>query len=96
MRDRRERLIGAQEQASTDYRALQPFGQVPAYEEHGLTMFESGAIVLLIAQRSSALMPDDAAGRAGGQTWMFAAPNTIEPPLTMATFAANAPAGQGR
>ncbi len=78
-----ERLIGAHDQASADYRALQPFGQVPAYEEDGLAMFESGAIVLHIAQGSAALMPSDAAGRAGVQTWMFAALNTVEPPLTM-------------
>lgn len=78
-----ERLIGAPEQASTDYRALQPFGQVPAYEEDGLAMFESGAIVLHIAERSAALMPADAAGRAGMQAWMFAALNTIEPPMSM-------------
>ena len=78
-----ERLIGAPEQASTDYRALQPFGQVPAYEEDGLVMFESGAIVLHIAERSPALLPTDAAGRAGVLAWMFAALNTIEPPISM-------------
>lgn len=78
-----ERLIGAREQASSEYRALQPFGRVPAYEEDGLAMFESGAIVLHLAERSTALMPVDASGRAGVQTWMFATLNTIEPPLTM-------------
>lgn len=78
-----ERLIGAPEQASTYYRALQPFGQVPAYEEDGLAMFESGAIVLHIAERSPALLPTDVAGRAGVLAWMFAALNTIEPPMSM-------------
>lgn len=74
-----ERLIGPEDQAGADYRALQPFGQVPAYEEDGLTLFESGAIVLHIAERSEALMPSDPAGRARARTWMFAALNTIEP-----------------
>lgn len=78
-----ERLFSAPEHASTDYRALQPFGQVPAYEEDGLVMFESGAIVLHIAELSAVLMPADAAGRAGVQAWMFAALKSIEPRLTM-------------
>lgn len=75
------RLIGPEDQASESYRALQPFGQVPAYEEDGLVMFESGAIVLHIAERSEALMPSDPAARARVTTWMFAALNTIEPPI---------------
>ena len=68
-----------EEQGSASYRRLQPFGQVPAYEQDGLAMFESGAIVLHIAERSPALMPADPVGRARAQTWMFAALNTIEP-----------------
>ena len=63
------------------YRALQPFGQVPAYEEDGLVLFESGAIVLHIAERSDALMPADPAARARTKSWMFAAINTVEPPI---------------
>ena len=75
----RTRLIGADDQKSTSYRALQPFGQVPAFEENGLTLFESGAILLHIAQRSEALLPADAKARARATTWMFAALNSIEP-----------------
>jgi glutathione S-transferase len=73
------RLVGPEDQASAAYRALQPFGQVPAFEEDGFALFESGAIVLHIAQRSEALMPADAEDRARMTTWMFAALNTIEP-----------------
>lgn len=76
-----ERLIGFEDQASAAYRALQPFGQVPAYEEDGLVLFESGAIVLHVAERSEALMPSEPQGRARVKTWMFAALNTIEPHL---------------
>jgi glutathione S-transferase len=74
-----ERLIGPEDQASESYRDLQPFGQVPVYEEDGLTLFESGAIVLHVAERSEALMPSDPRARARSKTWMFAALNTIEP-----------------
>lgn len=73
------RLIGPADLNSDGYRALQPFGQVPAYEEGGLKLFESGAIVLHVAERSSALAPADPAGRARMTTWMFAALNSIEP-----------------
>ena len=76
-----ERLIGPEEQASDAYRRLQPFGQVPAYEEDGLELFESGAIVLHVAERAPALLPADAAGRARVTTWAFAALNSIEPPI---------------
>ncbi len=78
-----QRLIGPADQKSAAYRALQPFGQVPAFEEDGLALFESGAIVLHIAERSEALMPADAADRARVRTWMFAALNTVEPPILM-------------
>jgi len=73
-----ERLLGPGDQGGA-YRRLQPFGQVPAYEEDGLELFESGAIVHHIAERSPALMPRDAAGRARVTTWMFAALNSVEP-----------------
>jgi glutathione S-transferase len=76
-----ERLIGLDERASESYRALQPFGQVPAYEEDGLVLFESGAIVLHVAGRSEALLPSDPERRARVTTWMFAALNTVEPPI---------------
>ncbi len=74
-----ENLIGPPEQASESYRAMQPFGQVPVYEENGLVLFESGAIVLHIAQRSSVLMPETTEARARMTTWMFAALNSLEP-----------------
>jgi glutathione S-transferase len=76
-----ERLIGREDQASKSYRALQPFGQVPVYEEDGLVLFESGAIVLHIAERSEVLMPSDPHGRARTRTWVFAALNSIEPQI---------------
>jgi len=63
------------------YRALQPFGQIPAYQEGDLTLFESGAIVLHLAERHAGLLPDDADARARAITWMFAALNTVEPPI---------------
>jgi glutathione S-transferase len=75
----REKLIGPEDQGSADYRALQPFGQVPAFEEDGLALFEAGAIVLHVGARSLALMPSDEAGRARATTWVFAAINSIEP-----------------
>jgi glutathione S-transferase len=73
-----QRLIGPEDQASASYRELQPFGQVPAFEQDELVLFESGAIVLHIAERSEALMPSDPEGRARTQAWMFAALNSIE------------------
>lgn len=72
-------LIGPEDQTSESYRQWQPFGQVPAYEEEGFPLFESGAIVFHIAERSEALMPSDPKGRARTLTWMFAALNSIEP-----------------
>jgi glutathione S-transferase len=75
------RLLGPEDQSSKAYRALQPFGQVPAYEEDGLSLFESGAIVLYIAEKSEALMPRDDKGRLRTTTWMFAALNSIEPQI---------------
>jgi glutathione S-transferase len=73
------RLIGPEDQASAAYRALQPFGQIPAIEADGLTLFESGAIVLYIAERSEALAPSDAHGLARTNAWIFAALNSVEP-----------------
>ena len=78
-------LIGPDDQQGAPYRARQPFGQVPAYEEDGLRLFESGAIVQHIAERSSALMPADAAGRARVTQWLFAALNSIEPMIQQMT-----------
>jgi glutathione S-transferase len=76
-----EMLIGPEDQASAAYRALQPFGQVPAIETADLALFESGAIVLHIAEQSEALMPRDKKGRARATAWMFAALNSVEPPV---------------
>jgi glutathione S-transferase len=72
-------LIDPPTQASEAYRRWQPFGQVPAYRDEAVEMFESGAIVLHIAARSPALAPTDEAGRARVSTWVLAALNSIEP-----------------
>lgn len=72
-------LIRFEDQSTPAYRARQPFGQVPAYDDGEVRMFESGAIVLHIALSSPALCPEDAAGRANVLTWLFAAMNTLEP-----------------
>jgi glutathione S-transferase len=61
--------------------ALHPFGQIPTYEEGDLTLFETGSIVLHIAKHHAGLLPDDANARARAITWMFAALNTVEPPI---------------
>ena len=61
--------------------ARHPFGQIPTYEEGDLVLFETGAIVLHIAQRHASLLPDDADARARAIAWMFAAVNTVEPPI---------------
>ena len=63
------------------HRALNPFGQIPTYEEGDLALFESGAIVFHIAERHAGLLPDDANARARAIAWMFAALNTVEPPI---------------
>lgn len=74
-----QRIIVPDDQRTADYRSLQPFGQVPSFEEDGLTMFESGAIVMHLAERSETLMPSDPVGRERTKSWMFAAMNSIEP-----------------
>ena len=61
--------------------ALHPFGQIPTYEEGELALFETGAIVFHLAERHAGLLPDDANARARAITWMFAAVNTVEPPI---------------
>ena len=63
----------------TEYRALQPFGQVPIFEEDGFVLFETGAIVLHIGERSDALLPKDVEARARATQWLIAALNSIEP-----------------
>jgi glutathione S-transferase len=74
-----ERLICAEDQSTPAYRAWQPFGQVPAIDTGTLKLFESGAIVLYIAEQSETLMPRDANGRARTAAWVFAALNSVEP-----------------
>jgi glutathione S-transferase len=73
-----ERLVDQESKNSADYRKLQPFGQVPAFEEDGLVLFESGAIVLHVAERTPVLMPSEPNARARVKMWMFSALNSIE------------------
>ena len=75
------RLVSFAALKQPGHRALQPFGQIPTYEEGGLALFESGAIVLHIAQTHAGLLPDDANARARAIAWMFAAKSTVEPPI---------------
>ena len=78
-------LIGDREGAISPsaYRAIQPFGQVPAIEDGDFRLFETGAIVLYIAERSAGLLPSDPRTRAHAIQWMFGALNTIEMPVQM-------------
>ena len=75
----RERLLDAAKARPEEYLREQPFGQVPAYREGNIQMFETGAIVLHIAERSEVLMPRDPAGRARTFSWVLAALNSVEP-----------------
>ena len=73
------RLVSFAAMKEPAHKALQPFGQIPTYEEGALALFESGAIVLHIAQTHDGLLPTDANARARAISWMFAAVSTIEP-----------------
>lgn len=75
------RLLSFKAMKEPAHLALSPFGQIPTYEEGDLALFESGAIVLHIAERHKGLLPDDANARAGAIAWMFAALSTMEPPI---------------
>ena len=76
------RLVTFAEMKEPAHRARHPFGQIPTYEEgDDLVLFESGAIVLHIGQQHAGLLPDDANAKASAISWMFAALNTVEPPL---------------
>ena len=75
------RFLSFSEMKESAHRMLHPFGQIPTYEEGDLALFESGAIVFHIAERHAGLLPDDANARARAITWMFAALNTVEPPI---------------
>jgi glutathione S-transferase len=73
------RTLSFAELKTQEHKARQPFGQIPTYEAGGLTLFESGAIVLHIAETNPGLLPSDPAARARTISWMFAAVSTIEP-----------------
>ncbi|HEY0437656.1 MAG TPA: glutathione S-transferase family protein [Phenylobacterium sp.] len=75
------RLVSFAQMKEPAHLARHPFGQIPTYEEGDLALFESGAIVLHIAERHRGLLPDDANARARAIAWMFAAPGTVEPPI---------------
>jgi glutathione S-transferase len=75
------RLLSFAQMKEPAHLALNPFGQIPTYEDGDLGLFESGAIVFHIAERHAGLLPDDANARARAIAWMFAALNTVEPPI---------------
>lgn len=75
------RLVSFAAMKAPAHLALHPFGQIPTYEEGDLVLFESGAIVFHIAQRHEGLLPADPNARARAVTWIFAALNTVEPPI---------------
>ena len=75
------RLVSFAAMKEPAHRALHPFGQIPTYQEDDLVLFETGSIVLHIAERHPGLLPGAANGRARAITWMFAAVNTVEPPI---------------
>ena len=75
------RLVSFSTMKESGHRALHPFCQIPTFEEDDLVLFESGAIVLHIAERHAGLLPADANARARAFAWMFAARNTAEPPI---------------
>jgi glutathione S-transferase len=75
------RLVSFRAMKEPTHQALHPFGQIPTYQEGDLVLFETGAIVFHIGERHAGLLPDDASARARAITWMFAALNTVEPPI---------------
>ena len=75
------RLVSFREMKEPAHRARQPFGQIPTFEEGDLVLFESGAIVLNIAETHAGLLPENANARARAIAWMFAAVSTVEPPI---------------
>lgn len=81
------RLVSFKRMKEPEHLALHPFGQIPTYEEGDLSLFESGAIVLHIAERHAGLLPKDANARARAISWMFAALNTVEPPIVERSMA---------
>ena len=81
------RLVSFRTMKEPAHLALQPFGQIPTYEEGGLALFESGSIVFHLAQSRAGLLPDEPNARARAITWMFAALSTVEPPLVERSMA---------
>src|SRR3954468_21900997 len=75
------RLVSFKAMKEAAHLALHPFGQIPTYEEDDLALFETGAIVLHIAERHGGLLPEETNARARAITWMFAALSTVEPPI---------------
>ena len=75
------RLLSFEAMKQPAHLALQPFGQIPTYEEGDLALFETGALVLHVAQRHAGLLPDEPNARMRAIAWMFAAVNTLEPPI---------------
>jgi glutathione S-transferase len=75
------RLVTFPEMKTPAHMGVQPFGQIPTYEDGDLVLFESGSIVFHIAQNHAGLLPDDADGKARALTWMFAAMSTVQPPI---------------
>lgn len=75
------RLVSFRQMKEPAHLGLNPFGQIPTFEQSGLVLFESGAIVFEIAERYAGLLPGDTNGRARAVMWMFAALNTVEPPI---------------
>ena len=81
------RLLSFDALKAPEHLALQPFGQIPTYQEDGLALFESGAVVLHIAESGEGLLPTDPDARARAIQWMFAALNTVEPPIVELSMA---------
>ena len=75
------RLVSFKAMKEAEHLALHPFGQIPTYQEGDLILFESGAIVLHVAERHAGLLPEDENARARAIGWMFAAVDTVEPPI---------------
>lgn len=81
------RLLSFADLKQPEHLALQPFGQIPTYEEGDLALFESGAIILYLAESHPGLLPSDPNARARAISWMFAALNTVEPPIVSRSVA---------
>ena len=81
------RLVSFAAMREPAHLSLHPFGQIPTYEEGDLSLFETGSIVFHIAAEHTGLLPDDPKARARAITWMFAALNTVEPPILDLTTA---------